>query len=184
MARTGSNKAKAQAAVLPRRPPPRKKRPATPLVAAGVLAVALAAVYTYTCSPSLRARLSPSKPISPPHHASDPSVKYHHLPLHAEAGTRRTRLVAVGDLHGDLPNARRVLHMAGVTDESGVWSGGADIFVQTGDIVDRGDDTIALYGWMEDLRVQAESVGGRVLSHLGNHEIMNAIGMRYCLPLF
>ena len=39
-----------------------------------------------------------------------------------------------------------------------------------------GDDTIKLFDWMEDLRVQAEAVGGRVLSHLGNHEWMNAIG--------
>lgn len=29
---------------------------------------------------------------------------------------------------------------------------------------------------MEDLRVQAAEAGGRVLSHLGNHEWMNAIG--------
>jgi len=29
---------------------------------------------------------------------------------------------------------------------------------------------------MEDLRSQAQSFGGQVLSHLGNHEWMNAIG--------
>ena len=45
--------------------------------------------------------------------------------------------VAVGDLHGDLPNAQQVLHMAGVVDEDGNWSGGVDFFVQTGDIIDR-----------------------------------------------
>ena len=46
-------------------------------------------------------------------------------------------IVAVGDLHGDLPNARRVLHFSGVTDEYGNWTGNADFFVQTGDIIDR-----------------------------------------------
>ena len=47
------------------------------------------------------------------------------------------RIVAVGDLHGDLPNAQQVLQMAGVVDEDGNWSGGVDFFVQTGDIIDR-----------------------------------------------
>ena len=46
-------------------------------------------------------------------------------------------IVAVGDLHGDLPNARRVLEFSGVTDEFGDWSGEVDFFVQTGDIIDR-----------------------------------------------
>ena len=40
----------------------------------------------------------------------------------------------------------------------------------------RGDDTIKLYMWMDKLRDQAKAVGGTVLSHLGNHEWMNAIG--------
>lgn len=40
----------------------------------------------------------------------------------------------------------------------------------------RGDDTILLFTLMEALREQAAEVGGTVLSHLGNHEWMNAIG--------
>ena len=48
-----------------------------------------------------------------------------------------TRIVAVGDLHGDIGNALKVLEMAGVVDSDGVWSGEVDIFVQTGDIIDR-----------------------------------------------
>lgn len=47
------------------------------------------------------------------------------------------RIVAVGDIHGDLFNAGRVLQMAGVVDEEGNWSGNVDVFVQTGDIIDR-----------------------------------------------
>ncbi|KAG5637549.1 hypothetical protein H0H81_004180 [Sphagnurus paluster] len=85
-------------------------------------------------------------------------------------------IVAVGDLHGDLPNARKVLQFSGVTDGFGNWTGNVDFFVQTGDIIDRGDDTIALFDWMDKLRGQAASTGGVMLSHLGNHEWMNAIG--------
>lgn len=47
------------------------------------------------------------------------------------------RIVAVGDLHGDLPNARKVLQMTNVVDEHGNWTGNVDYFVQTGDIIDR-----------------------------------------------
>ncbi|KAF8627058.1 hypothetical protein AX17_006398 [Amanita inopinata Kibby_2008] len=92
-------------------------------------------------------------------------------------------IVAVGDLHGDLPNAQRVLEFSGVVDKAGDWSGNVDFFVQTGDIIDRGDDTIALFDWMDKLREQAAAVGGTVMSHLGNHEWMNAIGdWRYVYP--
>ncbi|TBU33290.1 Metallo-dependent phosphatase-like protein [Dichomitus squalens] len=102
--------------------------------------------------------------------------------VHVEGQFTR-KIVAVGDLHGDLPNAQQVLQMARVVDEDGNWSGEVDFFVQTGDIIDRGDDTIKLYAWMDQLREQAQAVGGTVLSHLGNHEWMNAIGdWRYVHP--
>ncbi|KIJ13436.1 hypothetical protein PAXINDRAFT_170501 [Paxillus involutus ATCC 200175] len=93
------------------------------------------------------------------------------------------RIVAVGDIHGDLINAGRVLQMAGVVDEDGNWSGSVDVFVQTGDIIDRGDDTVELFEWMEELREQAHGMGGVMVSLLGNHEWMNAIGdWRYVYP--
>ncbi|TFY54257.1 hypothetical protein EVG20_g9782 [Dentipellis fragilis] len=90
--------------------------------------------------------------------------------------TRSSRIVAVGDLHGDIGNAQKVLEMADVVDAEGNWSGRVDVLVQTGDIIDRGDDTILLFDWMEQLRIQAQAADGLVLSHLGNHEWMNAIG--------
>jgi hypothetical protein len=50
---------------------------------------------------------------------------------------RSTRIIAVGDLHGDIGNAQKVLEMARVVDSNGNWSGEVDVFVQTGDIIDR-----------------------------------------------
>lgn len=85
-------------------------------------------------------------------------------------------IVAIGDLHGDLKNALKVLKMTNVIDESNNWSGKIDILVQTGDIIDRGDDTIPIFHLMDTLRAQARERGGIVLSNLGNHEWMNAIG--------
>lgn len=115
------------------------------------------------------------------HHDHDNHRNLHKAhPNHAQVAHASSqfsrKIVAVGDLHGDMPNAQAVLQMAGVVDADGNWTGDVDFFVQTGDIIDRGDDTIKLYMWMDKLRGQAQAVGGTVLSHLGNHEWMNVIG--------
>ncbi|WVF66710.1 hypothetical protein IAT40_001452 [Kwoniella sp. CBS 6097] len=88
----------------------------------------------------------------------------------------RQRLVAVGDLHGDISNAQKVLRMASIIDDQANWVGGTDILVQTGDIVDRGAHALDIYKMMRELRGQASAEGGKVVSVLGNHEVMNAIG--------
>ncbi|KAI8906449.1 Metallo-dependent phosphatase-like protein [Gorgonomyces haynaldii] len=90
-----------------------------------------------------------------------------------DAPTFNKRIVAVGDLHGDLQNARITLEMAGIIDKNMDWIGRDTIFVQTGDIVDRGPDTIALYRLFQKLIVQAKEQGGQVIPLLGNHEVMN-----------
>ncbi|UZJ51446.1 hypothetical protein CBS101457_000766 [Exobasidium rhododendri] len=95
------------------------------------------------------------------------------------------RVVAVADLHGDLAHTHNVFRMAGLIDNQVVpnWIGGHDVLVSTGDIVDRGDDTIALYELFIRLREQAALAGGAVYNCLGNHEMMNALGdLRYVLP--
>jgi hypothetical protein len=60
-----------------------------------------------------------------------------HTPLASQRNEFTRHIVAVGDLHGDLPNAERVLRFSGVVDDFGDWSGNVDVFVQTGDIIDR-----------------------------------------------
>jgi hypothetical protein len=49
----------------------------------------------------------------------------------------KTRIVAVGDLHGDSFSAQKVLKFSGVVDDEGDWTGNVDMLVQTGDIIDR-----------------------------------------------
>src|SRR5262245_45911028 len=49
------------------------------------------------------------------------------------------RVVAIGDLHGDLDSARRALVLAGAIDDKDAWIGGKLVVVQTGDEIDRGD---------------------------------------------
>lgn len=75
-----------------------------------------------------------------PLQAPKPPVMVHHASnvqgnLPEDAFVRR--IVAVGDLHGDFGNARKVLEMSGVIGKEGEWTGLVDFFVQTGDIIDR-----------------------------------------------
>lgn len=93
------------------------------------------------------------------------------------------RVVAVGDLHGDLGGALRTLHLAGVVNDSGHWSGGQDTLVQTGDTTDRGPDSRAVMDLLRRLQQEATAQGGRVVCLLGNHEVMNLQGdWRYVDP--
>ncbi len=93
------------------------------------------------------------------------------------------RLVAIGDLHGDLEAAKLALRAAGAIDAKDAWSGGKLVLVQTGDQVDRGDDDRAILDLFERLKGEAKAAGGQVLALAGNHELMNAQGdFRYVTP--
>jgi len=93
------------------------------------------------------------------------------------------RLVAFGDVHGDLAATRRALRLAGAIDEGDQWVGGSLVVVQTGDQLDRGDDEQAILDLFEGLRVQAQAAGGAFHALNGNHELMNVAGdLRYVTP--
>jgi hypothetical protein len=93
------------------------------------------------------------------------------------------RVVAVGDVHGDLAATEKILRAAGVVDDAGRWRGGTTWVVQGGDLLDRGDDEQAIVDWFERLEAEAAAAGGRFLWLLGNHELMNAAGdLRYVTP--
>ncbi|KAG6489531.1 hypothetical protein ZIOFF_050805 [Zingiber officinale] len=74
------------------------------------------------------------------------------------------RIVAVGDLHGDLSKTRCALQMAGVLSSDGqdLWIGGETVVVQLGDILDRGDGEIAILSLLRSLDAQAKLTGGAV----------------------
>src|SRR6266487_2426734 len=48
-----------------------------------------------------------------------------------------SRVVAIGDIHGDLDAFVGILQRTGLIDPSKRWSGGKAILVQTGDFLDR-----------------------------------------------
>lgn len=86
------------------------------------------------------------------------------------------RLVAIGDIHGDLAAARRALRIAGAIDDADKWVGGDLVLVQTGDRVDRGNEDRAVLDLFERLGEEAEKAGGKIHALNGNHELMNVAG--------
>lgn len=86
------------------------------------------------------------------------------------------RIVAIGDLHGDLAATRAALRLAGALGEDDHWSGGKLVVVQTGDQLDRGDDEPQILDLLERLAAEASAAGGAVHVLNGNHEVMNVQG--------
>lgn len=86
------------------------------------------------------------------------------------------RVVAIGDLHGDLEAARRALRLAGAVDANDKWIGGKLVVVQTGDELDRGDQDRNILDLFDRLSVEAKAAGGAVHALNGNHETMNVAG--------
>ncbi|KAE8648674.1 hypothetical protein Csa_007760 [Cucumis sativus] len=86
------------------------------------------------------------------------------------------RLIAVGDLHGDLSKSKEALRLAGLIDGSGRWIGGSATVVQIGDVLDRGGDELKILYFLEKLKREAAKDGGMIITMNGNHEIMNVEG--------
>ncbi|KAF8338351.1 Metallo-dependent phosphatase [Amanita rubescens] len=91
----------------------------------------------------------------------------------AGGDVHKLRIVAVGDVHGDYERFLTILKYLGVVDQYGRWSGKVDVFVQLGDVMDRGPDTLKLFGYLDELRGEADKHGGKVYTLLGNHEVEN-----------
>lgn len=91
-----------------------------------------------------------------------------------------TRLVAIGDLHGDLAATRRALRLAGAIDQRDRWIGGAMVVVQTGDAIDRADEDREIEDLLFSLTDAAKKAGGELIALSGNHEVMNVqLDFRY-----
>ena len=97
-------------------------------------------------------------------------------PTIPEDSERPDRIVAIGDLHGDLDATRRALRLGGIIDDADRWIGATAIVVQTGDVLDRGDDERAIVDLLLDLQSEAAAAGGALHVLSGNHEILTVYG--------
>lgn len=101
----------------------------------------------------------------------------------ADDGAELPVIIAIGDIHGDYQVYEELLLASGLMDEDGNWAAGETIFVQTGDIPDRGPDTRKIIESIRRLQAQAPAAGGLVIPLVGNHEAMNVVrDLRYVHP--
>src|SRR5437660_5113327 len=89
-------------------------------------------------------------------------------------------VVAIGDVHGDFDDFVALLQHTGLIDAQHHWTGNKATLVQVGDLLDRGPKPREVMDLMMALEKEAPKAGGRVVSLLGNHEMMNIMGdLRY-----
>jgi hypothetical protein len=102
---------------------------------------------------------------------------------------KNSRIVVIGDIHGDIRRFKDILIDAKVINKDIVWIADPPntIVVQMGDQVDSINRDPTLEDWevLPDVEMiyftnllnkMALSKGGRVISLIGNHELMNIIG--------
>src|SRR4051812_13145349 len=85
------------------------------------------------------------------------------------------RIVAIADVHGGFAQFVTILKAADLIDDGQHWKGGRTYFVQTGDLLDRGDDSRKALDLVKRLEDEASRAGGRVVALLGNHEAMRML---------
>ena len=106
------------------------------------------------------------------------------------------RIIAIGDIHGDYDLCIKLLKIGKVIDDNLNWIGNDTIVVQVGDQIDRcrpyngmncnmkdttmddehSDIKILKFFTKLDKMAQKNSPPGKVISLLGNHELLNAQG--------
>lgn len=134
--------------------------------------MALLAATGCACDRTPEARPSPPSPSTPPAATSasvtnDATLASYRLPSSA-------RLVAIGDIHGDLKALRAALRLAGAVNSDDDWIGKDLTVVQAGDQVDRGDQDREVLDVLEKLEGAAKAAGGALHVLNGNHELMQA----------
>ncbi len=99
--------------------------------------------------------------------------------------SKKDRIIVIGDLHGDYNKTIGLFKRLKLIDNNHNWIAFPKntFVVQLGDQVDGGGrgegDTkgeLKLLQFMEEMNEKAQTVGGAVLSLIGNHEVMNLIG--------
>ncbi|HAR36293.1 MAG TPA: hypothetical protein DCR87_05205 [Acidobacteria bacterium] len=90
-----------------------------------------------------------------------------------------SRIVVVGDLHGDYENFLKILKGTKLVDSGLNWAAGQTFLVQMGDVMDRGPDARKIFDLIKKLEIQAAEAGGQVQMLIGNHEEMNITGISF-----
>ncbi|HEX4339904.1 MAG TPA: metallophosphoesterase [Polyangiaceae bacterium] len=149
-------------------PPGQSSAATSSVVASAATPVRPASVATSVPAASVATSVPPATPLPSSSEVHDADASYR-FPAPA-------RLVAIGDLHGDLAATRAALRLAHAVDDADRWIGGKLVVVQTGDELDRGDGDRAIVELFDRLADSAHAAGGEVRALVGNHEVMNVAG--------
>lgn len=96
------------------------------------------------------------------------------------------KIIALGDIHGDLNAFKNCLRKANLINIQDRWIGGTTHVVQVGDILDRkprGEDNsdedseFIIISFILKLQIESFLNGGGYHPVIGNHEIMNIMGI-------
>ena len=85
-----------------------------------------------------------------------------------------SRVVAIGDIHGDIQALRKAFQAAGATDKNDAWIGGKMTVVQLGDLVGGSDDEREVLDFIFEIQRRAAERGGAVHALIGDHEVLAA----------
>jgi Calcineurin-like phosphoesterase len=86
------------------------------------------------------------------------------------------QLYALGDVHGDydrlvqLLAATHLITPNPATPVTARWTGGTDVLVCTGDMIDKYDHGLSVIALLRALQIRATEAGGQVIITMGNHE--------------
>ncbi|MBN2725175.1 MAG: metallophosphoesterase [Deltaproteobacteria bacterium] len=85
-------------------------------------------------------------------------------------------VIAIGDIHGDINALKSILIDSHAISKNLHWIGTNMIVVQTGDILDRGDNELQIIELLFRLKKEAPMKKSQLILINGNHEIMNFAG--------
>jgi ankyrin repeat protein len=88
-----------------------------------------------------------------------------------------SKILAIGDLHGEYDSFARLLINTNVIDDQLNWNWGKGHILICGDVFDRGQKVTECLWLIYKLQQQARQAGGAVHLILGNHEIIHLLKM-------
>jgi hypothetical protein len=110
-----------------------------------------------------------------------PAREWERFPAIAEVDTTAD-IFALGDVHGDYDRlinllvAGQIISGTPAAPERVEWAAGKSVLVCTGDLIDKGHDSIKVILLFKALQTGAASAGGRVIVTMGNHEAVFLAG--------
>eukprot|EP00760_Papus_ankaliazontas_P007582 PhM_4_TR13372/c0_g1_i1/m.11019 len=88
-----------------------------------------------------------------------------------DASTSDYRILAIGDLHGDLYHAVLALYLGGASTRSGMWNMRRGTVVQMGNIFGHGEHGRLMMTMFQNYTDQAAVLGGRMIDLVGSDDV-------------